>query len=139
MAGPHVPAATVGREPSAIRQARADRMDEIMQTIGASMLGITMNCARCHTHKFDPITLKDYYAMSAVFQDIEFGSRKVSGPYRMPDNKRLWVFKTLQRRVILCATSEPGKKTGPPTEPGIFWLFRPGHSTAISQAQCHYR
>ena len=49
VAGPHVPAATVGREPSAIRQARADRMDEIMQTIGASMLGITMNCARC-TH-----------------------------------------------------------------------------------------
>ena len=55
-------------------------MDEIMQTIGASMLGITMNCARCHTHKFDPITLKDYYAMSAVFQDIEFGSRKVEWP-----------------------------------------------------------
>jgi hypothetical protein len=80
VAGPHVPAATVGREPSAIRQARADRMDEIMQTIGASMLGITMNCARCHTHKFDPITLKDYYAMSAVFQDIEFGSRKVEWP-----------------------------------------------------------
>ncbi|MGB0422551.1 MAG: DUF1549 domain-containing protein, partial [Limisphaerales bacterium] len=38
VAGPHVPAATVGREPSAVRQARADRMDEIMQTIGASML-----------------------------------------------------------------------------------------------------
>ena len=35
VAGPHVPAATVGREPSAIRQARADRMDEIMQTVGA--------------------------------------------------------------------------------------------------------
>ncbi len=75
VAGPHVPAATVGREPSAIRQARADRMDEIMQTIGASVMGITMNCARCHNHKFDPISLKDYYAMTGIFQDIEFGSR----------------------------------------------------------------
>ena len=75
VAGPHVPAATVGQEPAAIRQARADRMDEIMQTVGASMLGVTMSCARCHNHKFDPISIQDYYSMTAVFQDIEFGSR----------------------------------------------------------------
>jgi len=75
VAGPHVPAATVGQEPSAIRQARADRMYEIMQTVGASMLGVTMSCARCHNHKFDPISIQDYYSMTAVFQDIEFGSR----------------------------------------------------------------
>lgn len=76
VAGPHVPAATIGREPAAIRQARADRMDEIMQTIGASVMGMTMGCARCHNHKFDPITINDYYALTAVFQDIEFGSRQ---------------------------------------------------------------
>jgi hypothetical protein len=75
VAGPHVPAATVGQEPAAIRQARADRMDEIMQTVGASVMGVTIGCARCHNHKFDPITIKDYYAMTAVFQDVEFGGR----------------------------------------------------------------
>ena len=75
VAGPHVPAATVGQEPSAIRQARADRMDEIMQTVGASLIGVTMGCARCHNHKFDPVSIQDYYSMTAVFQDIEFGSR----------------------------------------------------------------
>ncbi|MFK8113856.1 MAG: PSD1 and planctomycete cytochrome C domain-containing protein [Rubripirellula sp.] len=75
VAGPHVPAATVGREPSAIRQARADRMDEIMQTVGASVMGVTMGCARCHNHKFDPITITDYYSMTGVFQGVEFGSR----------------------------------------------------------------
>lgn len=75
VAGPHVPAATVGREPSAIRQARADRMDEIMQTVGASVMGVTIGCARCHNHKFDPISIRDYYSMTAVFQDIEYGSR----------------------------------------------------------------
>jgi hypothetical protein len=75
VAGPHVPAATVGREPAAIRQARADRMDEIMQTVGASVMGVTIGCARCHNHKFDPITITDYYSMTAVFQDVEFGSR----------------------------------------------------------------
>ena len=75
VAGPHVPPSTVGREPAAIRQARADRMDEIMQTVGASIMGLTIGCARCHNHKFDPITIKDYYAMTGVFQDLEFGGR----------------------------------------------------------------
>ncbi|MEM0969047.1 MAG: DUF1553 domain-containing protein, partial [Verrucomicrobiota bacterium] len=75
VAGPHVPAATVGREPTAIRQARADRMDEVMQTVGASMLGMTVSCARCHNHKFDPISIQDYYALTAVFQGVEFGGR----------------------------------------------------------------
>ncbi|MDF1825612.1 MAG: PSD1 and planctomycete cytochrome C domain-containing protein [Verrucomicrobiales bacterium] len=75
VAGPHVPAATVGREPAAIRQARADRVDEVMQTIGASMLGMTVSCARCHNHKFDPISIQDYYALTAVFQGVEFGGR----------------------------------------------------------------
>ena len=75
VAGPHVPVATVGQEPVARRQARADRMDEILQTVGASALGLSIGCARCHNHKFDPISIRDYYAMSDVFQDIEFGSR----------------------------------------------------------------
>ncbi|MEM9479912.1 MAG: DUF1549 domain-containing protein, partial [Verrucomicrobiota bacterium] len=75
VAGPHVPAATVGREPTAIRQARADRMDEIMNTIGASMMGVTISCARCHNHKFDPISIQDYYSLTAVFQGVEFGGR----------------------------------------------------------------
>ena len=88
VAGPHVPAATVGREPSAIRQARADRMDEIIQTVGASMMGVTMGCARCHNHKFDPITITDYYSMTGVFQDIEFGGRFPEFSPEHPRRKR---------------------------------------------------
>lgn len=76
VAGPHVPSATVGQEPSAIRQARADRLDEVMQTLGASVLGMTVSCARCHNHKFDPISIKDYYSLTAVFQGVEFGGRQ---------------------------------------------------------------
>lgn len=75
VSGPHVPAATVGAEPVAIRQARADRMDEIIQTVGASILGVTVSCARCHNHKFDPVSIQDYYSMAAVFQGVEFGGR----------------------------------------------------------------
>ena len=85
VSGPHVPPATVGQIPEAIRQARADRMDEVIQTVGSSLLGLTMNCARCHDHKFDPVSIDDYYSMAAVFQGIEFGSRS---PEFGPDHPR---------------------------------------------------
>ena len=103
VSGPHVPAATVGREPAAIRQARADRMDEIIQTVGASMMGVTMGCARCHNHKFDPITIKDYYSMTGVFQDVEFGSRFPEFSTDHPRRQRgreLWQGIARQRRIL---------------------------------------
>ena len=44
---------------------RYDYLDEIIGTIGKGTLGLTVNCARCHNHKFDPISQKDYYALEA--------------------------------------------------------------------------
>ena len=41
--------------------------DEQMDTIGRSFLGMTIGCARCHDHKFDPIPTKDYYALAGIF------------------------------------------------------------------------
>ncbi len=92
VAGPHVPDQTVGQEASAIRQARYDRLDEIVQTVSSGVMGMTVTCARCHSHKFDPISIKDYYAMAAIFQDIEYDSRLPNLPDtdpRMQAEKRL--------------------------------------------------
>jgi len=103
VSGPHVPAATVGREPTAIRQARADRMDEMLQTVGASIMGVTIGCARCHNHKFDPLSITDYYAMSGVFQDVEFGSRSPEFSDDHPRKKRgkeLWQEIARQRKLL---------------------------------------
>ena len=44
---------------------RYDYLDEIIGTIGKGTLGLTVNCARCHNHKFDPISQKDYYSLEA--------------------------------------------------------------------------
>jgi hypothetical protein len=44
---------------------RYDYLDEMLGTIGKGTLGLTVNCARCHHHKFDPISQKDYYALEA--------------------------------------------------------------------------
>lgn len=75
VAGPHVPDITVGQEPTAILSARFDRMDETVQTVGGAIMGMSIGCARCHSHKFDPISIKDYYAMVALFEDIEYEHR----------------------------------------------------------------
>jgi len=48
-------------------QTRMDELDDILATTGTTMLGMTIGCARCHNHKFDPIPQKDYYRMQAVF------------------------------------------------------------------------
>jgi Protein of unknown function (DUF1553)/Protein of unknown function (DUF1549)/Planctomycete cytochrome C len=46
---------------------RQDELDDIVTTTGAAFLGLTVGCARCHNHKYDPIAQKDYYRLIAVF------------------------------------------------------------------------
>ncbi|MBL9117850.1 MAG: DUF1553 domain-containing protein [Verrucomicrobiaceae bacterium] len=48
-----------------------DTVDEQLDTIGKALLGTSLGCARCHDHKFDPITQKDYYAMAGFFRSTE--------------------------------------------------------------------
>jgi hypothetical protein len=48
-----------------------DVIDEQLDTIGKSMLGMTIGCARCHDHKFDPIPTKDYYALAGIFKSTK--------------------------------------------------------------------
>jgi hypothetical protein len=48
-------------------QYRFDYLDDMIATTSMGMLGLTVQCARCHNHKFDPIPQKDYYRLQAVF------------------------------------------------------------------------
>jgi Protein of unknown function (DUF1553)/Protein of unknown function (DUF1549)/Planctomycete cytochrome C len=45
---------------------RWDYVDDLIATLGRGVLGLTVNCARCHNHKFDPIAQKDYYSLAAA-------------------------------------------------------------------------
>ena len=47
---------------------RYDVIDEQIDTIGKAFMGMTLSCARCHDHKFDPIPTSDYYAMAGIFK-----------------------------------------------------------------------
>lgn len=48
-----------------------DIIDEQVDTIGRAVMGLTMGCARCHDHKFDPITAEDYYGLAGIFKSTQ--------------------------------------------------------------------
>jgi hypothetical protein len=56
-------------------QIRANTLDEIISATGEAFLGMTLGCARCHDHKFDPIRQADYYGLYATFAGVRHGSR----------------------------------------------------------------
>ncbi len=58
-------------EPADPTQDRSDQLDDIVRTTSEAFLGMTIGCARCHNHKFDPITMHDYYRMVAVFDTLQ--------------------------------------------------------------------
>jgi cytochrome c553 len=64
---------------------RMDVVDEQIDAVGRAMLGLTLGCARCHDHKFDPIPTTDYYALAGIFRStktiegIKLGNVFVSG------------------------------------------------------------
>ncbi|MEC7811325.1 MAG: PSD1 and planctomycete cytochrome C domain-containing protein, partial [Verrucomicrobiota bacterium] len=57
-------------EPADRELARYNYLDDILRTTGETFLGMTIGCARCHDHKIDPISQKDYYSMLSFFSDI---------------------------------------------------------------------
>ncbi|MBL8851475.1 MAG: DUF1549 domain-containing protein [Planctomycetaceae bacterium] len=48
-----------------------DNIDEQIDTVSRSLLALTVSCARCHDHKFDPVSTRDYYALAGIFQSTE--------------------------------------------------------------------
>ena len=59
---------------------RQDELADMVNTTGMSFLGLTLGCARCHNHKFDPVTQRDYYSVQAVFAGVEHADRPLAAP-----------------------------------------------------------
>jgi mono/diheme cytochrome c family protein len=61
-------------------QQRVDDLDDMITATATAFLGLTVHCARCHDHKFDPITQQDYYGLQAVLAGVEHAERELSAP-----------------------------------------------------------
>jgi mono/diheme cytochrome c family protein len=81
-------------EPADTATDRFDQLDDIVSTVGQAFLGLSIGCARCHDHKFEPLSTRDYYGLVAVFD-----------PLRRPQNGR----------------SELTRSVGPAGNPAYIW------------------
>ncbi|HEX8202606.1 MAG TPA: DUF1549 and DUF1553 domain-containing protein [Isosphaeraceae bacterium] len=59
---------------------RQSELAEVTGTVGSALLGLTIGCARCHDHKFDPLPTTDYYRLQAVFAAAEPVERPIAAP-----------------------------------------------------------
>ena len=67
----------IGKDAASMRLARQDELGEIVINTSEAFLGLSVGCARCHNHKFDAISAKDYYSMQAFFAGVSYGERPI--------------------------------------------------------------
>ena len=75
VAGPHD--LVKGQDPNLALMQRQDELSDLINVTGTTFMGLTLGCARCHNHKFDPITQRDFYSIQAVFAGVNHADRKL--------------------------------------------------------------
>ncbi len=121
-------------DPGLTAQQRADELHDMVSTTGSAFLGLTVGCARCHNHKFDPISQVDYYSMKAVFAGVQHGERSLA-PSNVEQRQEqlarvkaeldeieraLWAFEPLAQPVARAASLSPSSPTNTKPEPRPF-------------------
>ena len=97
-------------EPADPKVDRYDQLDDMLGATSEAFLGLTLACARCHDHKFDPLTVHDYYRVVAVFQPL---SRPVAGRNELdrpalPASRRTLFDRTTRHKALLDGASRAG-------------------------------
>ncbi|GAB5444430.1 MAG: PSD1 and planctomycete cytochrome C domain-containing protein [Fuerstiella sp.] len=76
------------QDPVQAAQIRANTIDEMIRATGEAFLGLTIGCARCHNHKFDPITQRDYYSLYATFAGVRHGQVPLGSPQQQAERQQ---------------------------------------------------
>src|SRR5205823_998233 len=96
-----------------LEQRRQEILNDITDTTGQAFLGITLGCAKCHDHKFDPVTQQDYYRLQSFFA----GWKEIEAPLLPADQRteyerklRAWEEKTANVRRQIEEIERPYKE-----------------------------
>ena len=94
--------------PEIIKTTVADEWEERMDAVGRTFLGLTLGCARCHDHKFEPVTQADYYAIAGVFASVRIADRPmVSEQLWEPVTKARSKVSELEKKVAALKKKKP--------------------------------
>ena len=108
---------------------RQDELEDLVGTVAQTFLGLTVHCARCHDHKFDPIMQSEYYAMTAALAGVRHGERDLTpfDPEVKATNARIdrWVAElaALEAPIRQKLGSKPGAASGVAPTPIARWDF----------------
>jgi hypothetical protein len=115
------------------RRVREEELEDMIAAVGQTFLGLTLNCARCHNHKFDPIPARDYYRVKAALEGVRPGDRPLLGAEAVRERdarqarvagweKEVAAIERAGREAVL---RKPGRPAGEePPRPMARWTFQ---------------